>query len=89
VSYKFKSEITLKCLPTGYTEIAHVKRNEVPIFLDRIIDGSKNSSFVEMVVRTKIYGKYSWTPENVLKRLNELCDDIQALKDRLLLEDET
>ena len=82
-NYKFKSELVRSVLPTGVTEISHVKREEVSAILNDVKNASKTAGYIEMFVISRIKDDLGWTQESIAMRLSQIQKDISALKWRL------
>ncbi|MBA43601.1 MAG: hypothetical protein CMF62_06320 [Magnetococcales bacterium] len=79
--YKFKSELTKKALPTGYSHLIHVSRDEVPGLLSRIKALAENCDWIKMYAVCQVDGDYHlWTADRIQKRINALGKDISMLK---------
>lgn len=83
--YKFKSEITSRALPTGYTHLSDVSRDEVPGFLDRITGTAekKGSDWIALFASSRTKNTDTWTAESIKQRLDDLGADIEAIKGKL------
>ena len=81
--YKFKSSVTLQSLPYGVTLLSEIDKKNISDLMKQIVDKASKVNWIEMAVTGGIIENHSWNATTAAKFIDEVRDDLTALKGKL------
>jgi polysaccharide deacetylase 2 family uncharacterized protein YibQ len=87
LKYELQSDIIKDKITPGQYNINQMTREEVQHILLNVTAWAKaaSSNWIKLTVKNYLGDSYSWTEQTISKRLEELKEDIAALRDSLIV----